>query len=148
VWHGQRSRLHLEQWAFENRLIRRIIGDLDWFPSGATHTASGPPPPPLLQFAIDAEDRPWLRIRVPDADWNQRRLRGAEGLITDEQMGEFFDTRVDVFDLPSRRHLGWQQWDEPFVGFVVAGSRMLLQLVKYDAQTIPRVVLYTVEVQP
>ena len=144
VWHGQRSQLLLEEWHVDDGLVRRITGELHWLRQQST-AERGPPPPHILSFGVDAGDRLWLIVRVPDPEWRSVQPRGSEGLIVDEDMSKYFDTRIDVFDLRARRHLGSVQWDESYAGLVVTEHGFRARKVEYDAESVPRVMLYALD---
>ena len=142
-WIGHPASFHIEQWHFDGRLLQTVRGDFPWFRPPDRPGRDSPPGPLLLGFATDGEDRLWTLTRVPDARWREAPRRGNEGYVLSQDMGSYIDTRIDVFDLRGRRHLGTMTWDEAYVGMVQIGGRLALQKVTLDADLTPRVTLYS-----
>jgi hypothetical protein len=147
VWRGYSGRLRLEEWRLDGSLERVVTGDFDWFPPMVFNQEG--PPSQLLAFATDRDERLWLLTRVPDPNW--RRLRpgrlGPETLIRTEDVDGYWDTRLDVFDLRTEQHLGTVRWDGAKVFLANRRGTVLVNLVEYDEEMIPRVALYRLSIK-
>jgi len=147
VWRGYYGRLRLEEWTLDGSLERVITGDFDWFPP-TVYNQEGPPSS-LRAFATDRDERLWLLTRVPDENW--RRVHGGrlgpETLITQEQQDRYWDARLDVFDLRTERHLGTVRWDGTKVFLTSRRGTVLVNLVEYDEEMVPRVALYRLAIK-
>jgi len=142
IWSARSDRLQLEQWTLDGRRASVLAGALPWFPKPTDDAPDGPPPTLLLDFGVDAHNRLWLVVRVPDSDWRSVRRRGAEGLVSARDFAAFWDTRIDVFDLGTSTHLGTTTWDEAFVGLLtVRGELLPYRVVSQDVK--PQIALYS-----
>ena len=142
IWSGNPARYRFEQWQVDGQLLRTVSGEPDWFPGRVNQDRDAGPPTLLVDFGVDAADRLWTVVQVPDPDWREVPKRGREGYVLTEDEDGFFDTRIDVFDLRGRRHLGTLRWDEAFVSLVQIGGGLTLQKVSYDSDGVPRVAVY------
>jgi hypothetical protein len=144
VWWSPGTQPRFEQWSPDGLLLRAVQGELEWFserPSGGR----SPPPAWVMAFAVDAADRLWLMTRVPDPRWRSVPLQGPESGVTREQLDAYFDARLDVFDLRSKRHLGSHTWDMATMYRLVSrGREVLVSALEYQSPLWPRIVLYAV----
>lgn len=144
VWWGKVGSPHIEEWSVKGAPLRIFTGDLPWFvPIAPAGQPSGAPWNLVADFAVDGRDRLWLVTLVADPRWRGVR-RGPEGSIPSEQAATYFDSRVDVFDLPTMRHLGFHIWDSHEASVLKRGGQVLVYVVEDDKPTLPRVVLYEV----
>lgn len=148
VWRGSRARIDFEEWNVQGEWVRTIRGQLDWFNELEASRRSGPPSSLVTDFASDGNNRLWIAVYVPDPNWREIRPQGSEGFIQMSDMSNYFDTRIDVFDLRHRKHLGSTTLDEAFAGFVQIGDGLAVQRVVYDSEMVPRVALYRVSFSP
>jgi len=141
IWSARSDRLRLEQWTIDGRRVSVITGVLPWFPKPQSEAVDGRPPTLLLRFGVDASERLWLVVRVPDSSWPSVRRQGAEGLVYQRDYDRFWDTRVDVFDLGTSQHLGSVTWDDASVGLLsIRGEFALYRVISQDVE--PQVALY------
>ncbi|MGD2216669.1 MAG: hypothetical protein PVJ64_07930 [Gemmatimonadales bacterium] len=147
VWRGYVGRLRLEEWTLDGSLNRVVTGDFDWFPP-MVHNQEGPPSS-LRAFAMGRDRRLWLLTRVPDPNW--RRVHpgrlGPETLIRREDADRYWDTRLDMFDLRTEQHLGTVRWDGTKVFLASRRGTVLVNMVEYDAEMVPRVALYRLDIK-
>lgn len=147
VWRGYFGRLRLEEWRLDGSLERVVTGDFDWFPP-MTFNQEGAPSS-LIAFATDRDERLWLLTRVPDPNW--RRLQpgriGPETLIRREDADGYWDMRLDVFDLSTEQHLGTLRWDGTKVYLTSRRGTVLVNMVEYDEEMVPRVALYRLDIK-
>jgi hypothetical protein len=149
VWRADRGRLHFEEWTIDGGLNRVITGTPDWFPPVEIISRLGERPNTrLLRFLVDQEDLLWVLSRVADSRWQRvadRARTTPEGRILNQN--EYFDTRLDVFDLENRRRLGTRVWDEADGSLVHKDGAVLFSIVEYDAAMNPYVALYRLTVE-
>ena len=140
----------LEEWSLaEGRRIRTADAQLEGMEDPGTAIREGRLPTSLTEaFGVDARGRLWLVFNGPIIEgfkWEDVPLNAnGERGISMERMGEFLHTRVEVFDLAARRHVGSLEWDRVNVNLVPAGGTFLLQTVELDERFIPRVAVYEV----
>jgi hypothetical protein len=91
------------------------------------------------------DQRLWVITRIADEQWRDVQKPGAEGLVMPDQMGDYFDTRVDIYDLRSREHIGSQRWDQHHAGLVMSRRNLSLHIVEYSSAMVPQVVIYRLE---
>jgi hypothetical protein len=149
VWWGYSGRPHFEQWSLDGSPLRVITGDLSFFPVTESMTQlrsrGSPPRSSILGVVVDASDRLWILSWVPGARWRTVAPQGVEGAIPEDQLSTYYDTRLDVFDLSERRHLGSKVWDSVNVTLVERDGAALVSLVEFPKPDWPQVVLYTIE---
>jgi hypothetical protein len=147
VWRGYYGRLRLEEWTLDGSLKQVITGDFDWF-LPMVYNQEGPPSS-LRAFATDRNERLWLLTRVPDENWRRvhRGRLGPETLIRTEDADRYWDTRLDVFDLRTEQHLGTVRWDGTKVFLVSRSGTVLVNMVQYDEEMVPRVALYRLNIK-
>lgn len=150
VWWSYSGMPHVEEWSPDGSPLRIITGNLDSFPVTATVARQGgrvsPPPVRMLAFAVDEGDRLWMLTLAPGGRWRTVTPRGPEGAVPEDQLSTLFSTRLDVFDLSDRRHLGFKVWDSLNVTLVEREGSVLISLVEYMRPDWPQVVLYRVGV--
>lgn len=144
VWWARPTPLRLEQWTIQGEHRRTVEGELPWFPMSLGASRDGPPPPLLVAFGVDSANRLWLLQRVPDPDWKAVRRRGNERIVVREDYAEFWDTRLDIFDLEASKHVATARWDEVAVDLVQLGGVIVVQRLIYETDLYPRVGLYRV----
>jgi hypothetical protein len=124
-----------------------IAAQFQWQESAAE--LLGPQASGLIDFGVDAEDRLWLLHRLPRDGWRWDDVPptpSGERLITIEQMGEYFVTRLDVFDLEGRRHEGTATLESGTAKLLMIAGRMLVHTVELDEFIVPRAVLHEIRV--
>lgn len=144
VWWGKMGSVHLEEWSLEGGHLRTIIGDLPWFPPIPENRTPGTSVTAMTTFAVDDQDRVWTVTIIPDERGGQVVRSGPEGAIGG-QADMIRDSRLDVFDLKSRRHLGFMIWDTAEMRLVKKGESVLVSIVEYSDRMVPRVVLHKVD---
>jgi hypothetical protein len=143
VWRARLTPFHAELWDSRNEaLLRIVVGDLEEF--ARTRRSANAPPVRLIAVGSDGADRLWTLTRIPDRRWAQVPRGPGEGLVSRLELDRYLDTRIDAFDMRSRRHLGSLIWDDASgIGLVsVNGTVMVQRLI--DAETLPRVALFEV----
>jgi hypothetical protein len=138
------ARLRIEDWDIDGHQRRIMTGDFKWFIklSGPNHNG---PWSGIVDFGTDAADRLWTMVYVPDARWRDVQTHGTERAILAKDKERFLDTRVDIYDLRDRRHLGSLTWDEAGPGLTQIGRDLALQRIVFDATGVARVVVYQVD---
>ena len=147
VWRGQPAPFQVEEWRLDGSLLRTVKDDGKWFPPGTVSGPDGPPAALMAAFGVDANERLWTITRVPDPEWRDVKRGATEGFVLSGQLQDYFDTRIDIFDLRAKKHLGSLVWDDVFVGLVEVNGRLAVQRA-VDSTGIPRVALYYVEFGP
>ena len=146
VWWGAAGSPRVQEWSIEGELLRVIEGELPWFPE-VTEPAdrTREPPPTLLgAMALDTTGHFWMITRTADRDWRDVGLEpGPEGppIPAGERDG-YLDTRLDIFDLEERRHIGRYVWDAAGAGLLDLGNQPAVAIVEYTEEMVPRVVIY------
>jgi hypothetical protein len=148
VWWGKVGRPHVEEWTVDGEHIRTFTGDLDWFRSGASRNRDSPPRVAVAGFAVDTDDRLWLLTYVPDERWREVPRYGAERGVIQDDYYRWQDTRLDVFDLSTRRHLGFRKWDTIDTKLMQRGGVVYPFTLEYQTPLWPRIVLHEVDLAP
>lgn len=119
VWGGKAGVPTALEWSAEGRLIRRIEGELPWFPRLAVHPAQErlePSGPLVVQMMADTDDRLWMKTQLADARWRatmrEYMTEGGEPFVPSEEKHKVDDMRLDGFDLRRRCHLGHRMYDD------------------------------------
>ena len=119
VWGGKAGIPTALEWSADGRLLRRIEGELPWFPFLALHPAPQrlePPGPFVLEMMGDTADRLWVKIQLPDARWRatmrEHMTEFGEPVVPPEERHKMNDVRLDGFDLRRRCHLGHRMYDD------------------------------------
>ena len=146
VWWGKTALPHWEEWSIEGRHLRTVVGDLSWFPKQWSWQIDIQRPIPRLgYFGVDAQDRLWIIVEVADPGWREIEfVQTDQGWfpIDDVRPDELRDTRLDVFDLKTRRHLGHFTWDSLYPALMVLQEDLAVSVVEYDADHEPRLSVY------
>ena len=58
---------------------------------------------------------------------------------------DYMDMRLDVFDLPSRRHLGHHIWDSGNAKLFHYDGEAVINVFEYGREMVPQVVVYSVD---
>jgi hypothetical protein len=150
VWVATPRQLRFEEWSVSGELVRVVYGTPTWFPivRRIPEFGTAPPPTRLRQFLVDASNRLWVLSWVPASDWRRaaeraRRTPDGEVLIDTE---EYFATRLDVFDLSNRFHVGTVRIENDKVRILDRRGDVLIQQLEYDTALEPRIVLYRVQI--
>jgi hypothetical protein len=143
VWWAKMGAPFFEEWSVDGVHQRTISGTLESFPPRAT---GGVPRTLLKSFALDSTDRLWVVTVVPDDDWQTVRSIGAEGAIPRDQYDNYWDSRLDLYSLTDRRHIGHLTWDENAVTLVKKNGDVFVALMEYERPDWPRLMLYEVGV--
>ena len=148
VWWGTAASPRIQEWSVSNQLLRVIEGELPWFPRFTEPIdPTREPPSTLLQsLALDDGERLWMTVRTADPGWRDVELiRDEEGpYVPLSRRIDYLDTRLDIFDLQSRRHLGSYFWDNPNGSIFDLGGEPAIRIVEYTEETLPQVVIYRI----
>ncbi len=87
-----------------------------------------------------------MTVMTADPEWDevplvQTRIGFA---ISPGHDDDYFDTRLDVFNLRERRHLGRYVWDPLAVNLLDRGGVPAVYLLEYDNAMVPQIVVYGV----
>lgn len=131
VWWGSEYGARVEEWSVDDELLRIVHGDLPWLPEVAPDMAPGEPPPPRLRsLALDSNDHLWIVSWVPDPEWRDV-TQVAEGGIRQTDAHDYYDARLDVFDLGERRHVGRYTWDSASARLLNHGGEPAISVMEY-----------------
>ncbi len=146
VWWGTADSPRVEEWSTEDELLRVVDGELPWFPevTASSDPATEPPSTLLRSMALDGREYLWMMVRTADPRWRDVELeRTADGYrIPPERRADYMDTRLDIFDLEERRHLGRYVWDSPYARLIDLGGEPAVSIVEYTREGVPEVVVY------
>ena len=148
VWWGTAASPRVQEWSVSNQLLRVIEGELPWFPevTELIDPTQGPPSTLLQSLALDDGGRLWMTVRIADPEWRDVEvIRDEEGpYVPSNRRIDYLDTRLDIFDLQSRRHLGSYFWDNPNGSIFDLGGEPAIRIVEYTEETLPQVVIYRI----
>ena len=148
VWWGSAGSPRVEEWSTEDELLRVVDGELPWFPevTESIDPTTDPPSTLLRSIALDGREYLWMMVRTADPRWRDVELeRTADGYrIPPERRADYLDTRLDIFDLEERRHIGRYVWDSPYARLINLGGEPTVSVVEYDDEMVPQVVIYRV----
>ena len=148
VWWGAAGSPRVQEWSVDDELLRVIEGELPWFPEVTEPVDRTREPPPTLlgSLALEGQNRFWMITRTADPDWRDVELEpGPEGpRIPASKRADYLDTRLDIFDLEEKRHIGRYVWDSPYVRLFNLGGEPAVSVVEYDEEMVPQVVVYRV----
>ena len=148
VWWGWNASPAVQEWSVEGEFLRDFDGDLPWFPEIYENPdrSRDPPETLLTGLAVDADDNLWMTVMTGDPEWDEVPLEQTRvGLqISPGHDDDYFDTRLDVFNLRERRHLGRYVWDPMAASLLDRGGEPAVYLLEYDNAMVPRVVVYAV----
>lgn len=146
VWWGWIATPAVQEWSVDGELLRDFDGDLPWFPEiYETPDRAREPPETLLNgLALEGDETLWMMISTADPEWDEvPMVQGRGGPHpapgTDD---DYRDTRLDVFNLRERRHLGRYVWGPMAVSLLDRGGEPAAYLLEYDNAMVPRIVVY------
>ncbi len=148
VWKGHIDSPALEEWSLDGELLGGIGGELPWFPP-VTETAElgeDPPNSMLHSFAVDrSRSRLWLMTTVPDPNWQDVEIvrYGNEAGVPARSFDDYYDVRLDVFDMDAMLHLGTRIWDSYGVRLFDHGDEPAVSALELtEAEDNSQVVVY------
>ena len=148
VWWGSIRTPAVQEWSLEGELVRDFDGELPWFPElGDWPDLAKEPPGTLLEgLALDQEDRLWMLVVTADAAWDEVELGVAhdEAVVPTGSGDDAEDSRLDIFDLRERRHLGRYVWDESSGVMLDRGGAPAVAVLEYSDAMVPQIVVYGV----
>lgn len=144
AWIAYATRYRFEDWSLDGSLLRVVEGRPSWFKPPRLGREA--PPSMITSFGIDGRERLWVMTRVRDPGWQSVPRHGAEGLISREDYDRAFDSRLDVYDLPMRKHIGFYRWDEMWVDLMAKDQIIYMQTVEFHDELVPQLALYRLEV--
>ncbi|MYA11924.1 MAG: 6-bladed beta-propeller [Gemmatimonadetes bacterium] len=148
VWWGGAGSPRVQEWSVDDDLLRVIEGDLPWFPevTKSIDPTREPPSTLLRSLALDAREHLWMTTRTADPQWREVELeRTPEGWrVPPERRVDYMDTRLDIFDLEERRHLGSHVWDSPYARLINLGGEPAVTIVEHNDEMVPQVVVQRV----
>lgn len=148
VWWGAAGSPRVQEWSVDDELLRVIEGELPWFPevTESIDPATEPPSTLLRSIALDGREYLWMMVRTADPRWRDVELeRTADGYrVPPERRADYLDTRLDIFDLEEKRHIGRYVWDSPYARLINLGGEPAVSVVEYDEEIVPQVVVYRV----
>lgn len=151
VWWGNASSPRVEQWTTDGQQIAVVGGALPWFEpfeGGLPQVGEDPPPPELGELAEDARGHLWMISYTADPEWHEVDFQseGGEVFFPVAQFPDYWDARIDAFDLSGRRRIGSRVWDTMHIGFVNHDGRPvdapMVHVLEYDEAMVPQVVVY------
>ena len=149
LWWGAAGGPRLQEWSVDDELLRVIEGELPWFPEVRRPVdLTREPPPTLLRFlALDTTEHLWMITRTADPDWREVELEtGQQGLrVPAGKQDNYFDTRLDIFDLEEKRHIGRYVWDAAGARLFNLGGEPAASIVEYAEDTERQVVIYRLD---
>lgn len=144
VWWGSENGARVEEWSVDNELLRIVDGDLPWLPAVVPDAVpNGPPTPSLKSLALDSNDHLWIVNWVADPEWRDVRRVGP-GAVLQADAHDFYDARLDIFDLGEKRHVGSYSWDALSPKLLNHGGEPAVSVMEYDDEMLPQVVVYRV----
>lgn len=132
LWIGNPAELRFVRWTVSGARAAEISGSTDWFRRALYPDRDAAPPPNVADFGVDTAGMLWVVTQVPDPQWKQVRRHGAEGFVLLDDLDGYFDSRVDIYDLKRRMHVGSLRFSNAFVGLVSIGSALGIQRVVED----------------
>jgi len=154
VWWSRAASPHVEEWSIVGEQLRIIGGELPWLPHATREPRWGrePPAATLAMMAEDADGNFWMLARLADPDWAEVDFQeGPGGEVSfppGYQPDKFRDTRLDIFHLGERRHLGTHMWDSSGGPRLFdRGGEPMISTVEYTDAMEPQVVVYRVRLR-
>ena len=151
VWWASSPRPSVQEWSLEGEQLRLIEGDLPWFPAITEFPDRRREPPAARWYgvALDGKDNLWMLAQTPDPEWDEiEMLPGPEGPeLPPGRRDDYQDTRIDVFSLQERRHLGRHVWDAAVMDLIDHGGEPAVSVLEYDDAMVPQIVVYGVRVK-
>ena len=146
VWWGWTATPGVQEWSAEGEFLRFVEGELPWFPeiTEMPDPSREPPETILTGLALDADDNLWMTVRTADPAWDDVPLEPMRVgyAVPAGREDEYFDTRLDVFSLRERRHLGRYVWDAADGNLLDRGGEPAVYVPEYDNAMVPRIVVY------
>ena len=146
VWWGTAGGPRVQEWSVDDELLRVIDGELPWFRevTEVIDPSRAPPSTLLRSLAIDKRERVWMTVRTADPQWREVELERtpAGHRVPPERRADYLDTRLDIFDLDERRHLGRHVWDSPYTRLINLGGEPAVTVVEYTEEMVRKVVVY------
>jgi hypothetical protein len=147
TWIAFPNRLEFQLWTLNGDLIQVVTGAPDWFPPVRQWARPGQPPDTRLgAFGIDSDKRLWVISQVADARWREARegpVSREGAVIRDANL--YRDSRLDVFDLRTREHLGTYTWDSASVQLLKRVGELGVYLVEFDKDSVPTLAVYGIQ---
>lgn len=148
VWWGTAGSPSVQEWSVDDVLLRVIEGELPWFPEVTEFIdqAREPPSTLLRSMGVDRTQHFWMMVRQADPQWREVELEpAAEGFqIPPGRLGDYLDTRLDIFDLEEQRHVGRYVWDSPYARLFNLDGEPAVSMVEYTEEGVPQLVVYRV----
>ena len=140
IWIADRNRYTLERWSTSGELLEVVERDADWFPAHKRLPFRQDLEPYPLLWDIYARDQLLIvAIHVPDARWREQfRDAPSPDMTFNGDYSRYFDTIIEVLDVPGRRIVGRERFDEYFAGFTNRG-KVLTYAESADGDFIVRV---------
>ena len=151
LWWATVGSPRLQEWSVEDELLTVMEGELPWFPevAGPTDPFTEPPPTLLQSIALDRRGHLWMALRTADPEWRDVELEaGPEAgaaIIPDGRSDDYRDSRLDIFDLDGRRHVGSYTWDLTGIRLMNLGGEPAIRVLEYTDDLVPQIVIYRVE---
>lgn len=146
VWVGKAARPTIAEWSADGKLVQSITGELPWFPPVTRYPEIGKERPPTLlrSLAVSPSGHLWMLTSIADPGWREAELTtlGQEVVIEQHQADGYRDTRLDVFDLEGRVHVGFRTWDSAGVRLLTLGGEPAVSVLEYTDQMVPKVAIY------
>lgn len=118
-WAAHALKYQVDEWTPGGALVRVVERQVDWFPPSDRQTDPySERPSPRLQVAyMDAHDRLWVAISVPDSEWKNPGARNERDLnrISPD---ELWDTVVEVLDVRTGSLVASRRFAEALDGSV------------------------------
>ena len=144
VWWGSEYGARVEEWSVDNELLRIVNGDLPWLPEVVPPALpGGAPSPSLKSLALGSNDHLWIVSWVADPEWRDVRRVGP-GAVLQTDAHDFYDARLDIFDLGERRHVGSYTWDTVSPRLLNHEGEPAVSVMEYDDDMVPQLVVYQV----
>lgn len=147
VWLRQGHRA-LEQWRVRTdaRRVRIVAGWGELLRVDEPQNERGLPRVMTGSFLSDRWGRLWLASRVlkdPELTWEDIPPRTSDGerLIPSDELGLYYSSRVDVYDLQAARHLGFFVSDNAPLRLALVNGEVVSYHVEYQGK-VPVVSLY------
>jgi hypothetical protein len=143
LWSVRRTDYVLERWDLSGEKRDELRRGADWFPPhgrGGFVARDKPPNPTINAFWIDSDDRAWIGIEVPDAEW--RRAVVSKGIVQGRELWGFesedayYDTIIEVVDLRSGRLVARGRMDQALTSARYPGLIVTYREAKDGSQVI------------
>ena len=146
VWVGKAASPTIKEWSLEGDLLRSIDGELPWFPLVTAQPDIGKEQPPTLlrAVAMSPSGQLWVLTSTADPDWRKAELTtlGEEVVIERSQRDGYRDSRLDIFDIEGRIHIGFHTWDSAGVRLLNQDGEPAVSVMEYTDEMVPQVGIY------